>query len=323
MAQMMMEEIARGVCEGTVDQTRLRNVLVEMGDRGERPEEILAFLRPFQMAAVPLPTKHEVVLDMCGTGGASFRTFNVSTLASLVVSAAGVPVAKHGNRSANGVCGSADVLRELGVKIDMSPEVASYALDNIGFAFLFAPIYHPAMRNAAQVRRDLKRKTVFNILGPLLNPVQARKRHLIGVYDGRLVDIIPPVLQGIGVDRALVVHGSPGMDEVSPLGPTYVAEVLHNGIIKYEITPKDLGLEVPGPADVAEQPPGRSAEIARSILAGEEGPRSEMVALNAAFGLYAFGAAKDIPTGLDLARDVLRSGKAAEKLDHLREISTR
>jgi len=213
------------------------------------------------------------------------------------------------------------VLRELGVNIEMDVATAGRALDEIGFTFLFAPIYHPAMRNAAAVRKELRRKTIFNLLGPLLNPVTAKKRHLMGVYDPKLLDVMPQVLARQGIDRALVVHGSPGMDEVSPLGLTFVAEVTGNGIIKYEITPKELGLEVPGPADITEQPPAKSAEMAVRILAGEEGPRSEMVALNAAFGLYAFGAVKDLPTGLELARSTLRSGKAMDKLNVLRTAS--
>lgn len=321
MSGMQVADIAEEVCAGTVDQAQLRSVLVTLGDQGESAEDILAFLRPFQQAARPVHTSHEFVLDMCGTGGAPFRTFNVSTIAALVVAAAGVPVAKHGNRSANGMCGSADVLRELGINIEMGPEQAGRALDEIGFTFLFAPIYHPAMRNAATVRKELKRKTIFNILGPLLNPVAAKKRHLMGVYDPRLLDVIPTVLSRQGVDRALVVHGSPGMDEVSTLGRTFVAEVSGNGIIKYEITPKELGLEEPGPSDITEMPPARSAEVALRILDGEEGPRSDMVALNAAFGLFAYGAAKDLPDGLDLARRTLCSGRAMDKLERLRAIS--
>jgi anthranilate phosphoribosyltransferase len=323
MADLQLAEIAEEVCAGTVDLECLRTVLIQLGDRGESAADIIAFLRPFQRAAVPVHTRHEVVLDMCGTGGAPFRTFNVSTIASMVVASAGVPVAKHGNRSSNGLCGSADVLRELGVRIDMAPELSGRILDEVGFTFLYAPIYHPSMRNAAAVRRELGRKTIFNILGPLLNPVRARKRHLIGVYDPRLLGVIPDVLMQMGVDRALVVHGSPGMDEVSPLGITSVAEVHQNGIIKYEITPKELGMEVPGPADIMELPPAKSADMARDILAGEEGPRAEMVALNAAFGLYAYGAVKDIPSGLELSRRTLRSGKAEVLLSRFQMMSMR
>lgn len=318
MAEVELRTMAEDVCLGRADQERLRFVLREMAQRGEGVEDVISFLRPFQRATVKVPTRHETVLDMCGTGGANFRTFNVSTIAALLVSAAGIPVAKHGNRSSNGICGSADLMEALGVRVEMGPEQAGSILNDIGFTFLFAPSFNPAMKNASSVRRELGHRTIFNILGPLLNPVIAKRRHLIGVYDERLLDILPQVLMELGVERALVVYGHPGMDEVSTLGHTKVAEVLRNGIIKYEILAKVLGTGTPDAREIAELPPDEAAETAIRILGGEKGPRSDMVAVNAAFGMYVYGAVPDLKRGLHEARRLLESRKGLEQLERFR-----
>jgi anthranilate phosphoribosyltransferase len=316
-----LHDLARQISLGRADASDTRAVLEALADRGETADDLLAFAAPFRQASIKVVTKHPVVLDMCGTGGAGFRTFNVSTLASLVVSSLGVPVAKHGNRSSNGMCGSADLLQALGVDIDLGPERAGRILDEIGMTFLYAPIYHPALRHVASVRKSMGRRSIFNLLGPLLNPVEGRKRQLIGVYDPRSLDVVPMVLRELGIDRAMVVHGHPGMDEVSTLGPTDVVEVRSDGIIKYQISPSDLGIETPLATELAEQAPEAAARLALGILRGESSGMSDIVALNAACGLFTFGAVGSIEAGLERAREALHRGMALRQLQRLIDMS--
>ncbi len=288
--------------------------LLEMARRGETSMEVAVLAAAFRSAAVPVSTVHPVVLDMCGTGGARFRTFNVSSIASFVVSSLGVPVAKHGNRSNRG-CGSADLFEALGTRLALSPEEAGRSLDTMGFAFLFAPNFHPAMRYAAPVRREITTRTVFNMLGPLLNPVRSRRRQLIGVYSPQLLDLMPGALRQIGVERALVVHGRPGMDEVSVLGPTSAVLVTPEREERFLIDPREMGLYHPEPHDVGELDPALSAEVARYILSGGVGARRDMVVLNAACGLLAYGLVDDLDRGVRRCEAAIDSGRALAKLN--------
>jgi anthranilate phosphoribosyltransferase len=314
MSVQSAEALAEMLVSGSFNRPSMVTTLTEMAARGETPREVAALATAFRRAAVPVRTKHPAVLDMCGTGGASFRTFNVSSIASLVVSSLGVPVAKHGNRSNRG-CGSADFFESLGVRLSLSPEEAGRSLDELCFAFLFAPSYHPAMRHAAPVRKEISTRTVFNMLGPLLNPVDARRRQLIGVYSPRLLDLFPPVLSSMGVERALVVHGRPGMDEVSVLGPTAAVLVDGERTERFLIDPREIGLYHPVPSDVAELTPALSAEAAREILGGGTGARRDMVVLNAACGLLAFGAVKDLEMGVRRCEAAIDTGKALARMN--------
>lgn len=308
------EALAQMLVSGSFHRPSMVSTLSEMASRGETPGEVSALATAFRQAAVPVRTRHPAVLDLCGTGGASFRTFNVSSIASFVVSALGVPVAKHGNRSNRG-CGSADLLESLGARLSLSPEEAGASLDELGFAFLFAPSFHPAMRHAAPVRREISTRTVFNMLGPLLNPVVARRRQLIGVYSPRLLDLFPPVLSSMGVERALIVHGRPGMDEVSVLGPTSAVLVDGDGTERFLIDPREMGLFHPLPGDVAELSPTLSAAAAREVLGGAAGARRDMVVLNAACGLLAFGAVKDLDMGVRRSEAAIDSGRALARMN--------
>ncbi len=308
------ETLAEMLVTGTFHRSSMVSTLTEMASRGETPGEVAALAMAFRKAAVPVRTRHPAVLDMCGTGGASFRTFNVSSIASFVVSSLGIPVAKHGNRSNRG-CGSADLFESLGARLSLSPEEAGASLDQLGFAFLFAPSFHPAMRHAAPVRREIATRTVFNMLAPLLNPVVARRRQLIGVYSSRLLDLFPPVLAAMGVERALVVHGRPGMDEVSVLGPTSAVLVDEGSIDRFLIDPREIGLYHPLPGDVAELSPQLSAEAAREVLGGTPGARRDMVVLNAACGLLAFGAVKDLDMGVRRCEAAIDSGRALARMN--------
>lgn len=308
------ESLAEMLVAGTFSRSSMVSTLKEMANRGETPREVAALATAFRRAAVPVRTRHPVVLDMCGTGGASFRTFNVSSIASFVVSSLGVPVAKHGNRSNRG-CGSADLIESLGARLSLSPEEAGASLDELDFAFLFAPSYHPAMRHAAPVRKEISTRTVFNMLGPLLNPVVARRRQLIGVYSSRLLDLFPQVLPAMGVERSLVVHGRPGMDEVSVLGPTSAALVDGESVERFLIDPREMGLFHPVPGDVAELSPQLSAAAAREVLSGAPGARRDMVVLNAACGLLAFGAVKDLDMGVRRSEAAIDSGRALARMN--------
>jgi anthranilate phosphoribosyltransferase len=314
-APIEVDRMAKDIVNGSFDIDSVKASLMEMSLRGERPEEILSLVTAFHQASVPVITRHRAVADLCGTGGAPFRTFNVSTIASLVVSSLGVPVAKHGNRSNKGPCGSADLLEALGAEISLPPEEAGRMLDEIDFTFLFAPTYHPAMRHAAPVRKIIKDRTVFNMLGPLLNPVAAEHRQLIGVYSPRLLEIIPPTLAAMGSERAMVVYGEPGMDEVSILGPTRVAELRGNKIDRYFIDPGEYGFSRPERKEVADLPPVQAVEATLEVLSGLPGPRRNMVVINAACALYVYGRVIDIAKGVLLAERAIDSGAALHRLE--------
>ena len=248
-------------------------------------------------------------------------TFNVSTISAFVVAGCGVPVAKHGNRSSNGICGSADLLKALGANTIIGPELAQRMLDEIGMTFLFAPNYHPAMKNVAAVRKELRSKTVFNVIGPLINPVEAEKMQLMGVYDPRLLDIVPEIMNDLGIRRALVVHGFPGMDEVSTLGRTRAVLLDHGRIERFEIEPRSLGFDPPRPEVVAELTPELSAKVARRVLSGSPGPRRDIVVLNSACALFASNRVSNIEEGIDMASMSIDSGKAMRRLTEFIDMS--
>jgi anthranilate phosphoribosyltransferase len=314
------EELFDLLVEGKVSDPLKAALLVALRMKGEVACEICGAAAVLRRRVIPIPHNRETLVDTCGTGGDGRGTFNISTAAALVAAAAGLAVAKHGNRSISSRSGSADVLAALGVPIEITPEVAGRALDAIGIAFLFAPLLHPAMREVMPVRRELGMRTIFNVLGPLTNPAGAR-RQLIGVYAAELVPVIAEVLRDLGSEHVLVVHGSDGLDEITTTGPTRVSEVKDGELRTYTLEPERFGLRRASLAELAGGGPEENAALMLRVLAGEAGPLADITALNAGAALYVGGVAADLATGVELARETLAAGAAAAKLDELRSFT--
>lgn len=287
--------------------------------KGETAIELTGCARAMRHHATAVATRHERVLDTCGTGGDCSGTFNISTAAAFVVAGAGVPVAKHGNRSVTSQSGSADVLEALGVNIDLNPEQMSHCLDSIGISFLYAPRLHPAMRHAAGPRRELGIRSVFNLLGPLTNPAGARYQ-LLGVYAPELTELVAETLLNLGTERALVVH-SAGMDEMTLAGPTKVTEVQSGNLHTYQVEPEALGLDPCPPSALRGGTAAENAAIVRALLEGEPGPRRNVVLLNAAGALVAAGVAENLEEGFYQAAWSIDCGAALAKLDALKKLT--
>ena len=314
-ASAVMDEIM----EGQATQAQLAAFLTALRLKGETPEEIAGMATVMREKALRVEVEGAVV-DTCGTGGDGSGTFNISTAAAFVAAGAGLKVAKHGNRAASGTCGSADVLEALGVKIELGPEAVKQCIDEVGIGFMYAPTFHPAMKYAAPVRRELGIRTVFNILGPLTNPAVAR-RQLLGVADPSLGEKMARVLQLMGSEHSLVVHGHDGLDELTLGDETSVWELRDGGITSYTVNPGDLGLpRVPLQA-LQGGTPQENAFLLRRILAAEKGPHRAIVLLNSAAVLVVGGKAKDLKEGLDLAREVIDGSDALLKLEALVELS--
>jgi len=315
--------VALEILSGEATPSQVASFLTALHIRGEQPEQIAAFARALKEKATRITPPEGVVLDTCGTGGDGIGTFNVSTTAMFFVAAAGVRIAKHGNRAMSSRCGSADVLAAAGVKIDPLPPVAERCLREIGICFLFAPAYHAAMKHAAKPRREIGHRTIFNLAGPLANPAGATHQ-LVGVYDGSLCRVFAEVLRELGTRRALVVHGSDGLDEISTTEVTELTELRGGEIHTWSATPADFGLEKPAELDdlLAEPTPAANAKLMEAILKGEEkGPRAEIAIVNAGAAIYLAGVAQTIPEGIAIAKDIAASGAAYEKLEELRRMS--
>jgi len=311
----VMEEIMSG--EATPAQ--LAAFLTALRLKGETVDEITGMARVMRAKACRVDCDG-AVLDTCGTGGDASETFNVSTAAAFVAAAAGARVAKHGNRAMSSRCGSADVLEALGAKIELSPEEAAACLEQTGFCFMFAPRYHPAMRHAAGPRREIGIRTVFNILGPLCNPAGAT-RQVLGVADESLGKKMAQVLARLGCERALIVHGEGGLDELSPAGPSQVWEIRGSAVERYRVSPADAGLASHPLSSVGGGTPEDNARMLRSVLGGEPGALRDFTLLNAAAGLLAFGIARDFADGVENAASAIDTGGAQEKLDRFIEVS--
>lgn len=313
------EQVMNEIMEGQASQVQMSSYLTAMSLKGETVEEITASAAAMRAHCVRL--LHDMdVLEIVGTGGDGANSFNISTTSSLVISAAGVPVAKHGNRAASSKCGAADVLEALGVNITITPEASTELLNKIGICFLFAQNYHIAMKYVAPVRKELGIRTIFNILGPLANPAGANME-LMGVYDEALVEPLAQVLANLGVKRAMVVYGTDGLDEISMSAPTKVCEVRDGSFTSYEITPEQFGFVRCKKEDMAGGTPAENAEITRAVLNGEKGPKSDAVAMNAGAAIYLAGKAEDLKAGIELAKELIRSGKAREQLEKFVEYS--
>lgn len=281
--------------------------------KGETPDEIAGFARGMKKAAnIINPRVPGILVDTCGTGGDSTGTINVSTGAAIVAASCGVPVAKHGNYSITSKSGSADVLRELGVKIDLPPQEVEKTIEKVGIGFMLAPVFHPSMKRVAQIRRDLGFRTVFNILGPLTNPANA-KAQVIGVFDGSLCEPLANVLNILGTKRALVVHGS-GMDEISNTGETQVAELNGGKISRYSLTPEKLGIKRVSVNEIAGGTPEENARDIVEVLKGKKGAKSDIIIINAGAALLVGGKVENLNSGIKMANQSIDSGAALEKL---------
>jgi anthranilate phosphoribosyltransferase len=314
-AEAAMEEIL----SGHAGEDSIVALLAALRTKGETVEELVGFARAMRRHTTPIfpdsSRPDELLVDTCGTGGDASGTFNISTTAAFVAAGAGVRVAKHGNRSISSKCGSADVLEALGISLDVAPERAGAAIREIGIGFLFAPALHTAMRHAMPARRRLGR-TAFNLLGPLTNPAGARAQ-IAGVFSAEVVEKVARVLAELGVERAFVVHGAGGLDEISLAGPTKVGEVRGSAVRLYEVAPEDFGLSRAPLSAIAGGDAKHNAELLRSILASEPGPRRDIVVANASAALVAAGRAADFREGARLAAQSIDSGAARKKLDAL------
>ncbi len=315
-----MEQLFGEIMDGGVSDVQKTAFLVALRMKGETAAEITGAAMAMRERVTPLNVAPDGLVDTCGTGGDGQGTINVSTIAALVVAGAGGRVAKHGNRAVSSSCGSADVLEALGVTIDLDSTQMERVLERVGIAFLFAPRLHPAMASVAAVRKELRIRTIFNVLGPLTNPAFAR-RQVLGVFAAPLVETVGNVLAQLGTERALVVHGRDGLDEISLSSSTLVAEVNHGVVKTYEISPDDYDMDMIDPDSVKGAGAETNAAIARRILGGEKGPARELICINAGAALYAAGLADSIRDGLELARRTIDSGDAASKLDSLVEVT--
>ncbi len=315
------------VFSGSATDAQIAALLVALHMKGETVEEIVGFAEAMRAAAEPLPlhdistlsvsgTGRDALVDTCGTGGDAHGTFNISTASAFVVAGAGVRVAKHGNRSLSSQCGSADVMEALGVKISLPTAVLATCLEEVGIVFLFAPAMHSAMKYVQPARRELRLRTIFNLLGPLTNPAQASAQ-VVGVYSLDLVEKVAEALSMLGAHRALVVHGLDGLDEITITGPTRIAEVRDGNVRTYEVTPEEFGIQRARLEDISGGDAAANAAIIREILAGKRSPRRDVVLLNAAAALVAAGKAEHLGDALPLAARSIDSGAAAVKLDAL------
>jgi anthranilate phosphoribosyltransferase len=319
LSESEMAECMKEIMEGKATDAQIGAFLTALRIKGETVEEITGAARIMREKATAIKAP-EGVLDTCGTGGDMLYTFNISTITALVVAGAGVPVAKHGNRSVSSQSGSADVLETLGVKIDLPPEKVEKCLFETGFGFLFAPLFHPAMKYAIGPRREMGIRTVFNILGPITNPANA-KRQILGVFADELTGILAMVLGKLGAVDAMVVHGSDGLDEVSISSRTKVSRFKNGKVDNFYIEPEDFGIWKNKVEHIRGGNKKDNAAITKSILNGEEGPRREIVLMNSAAGFIVAGKTEDFRTAMDMAVDAIDSGGALRKLEEIKRVT--
>lgn len=319
-------EVMTAVLSGQATDAQIAALLVALHMKGETVDEIVGFAEAIRAAAAPMVlhnealdvsgTERDALVDTCGTGGDTSGTFNISTATAFTLAGAGVRVAKHGNRSVTSKCGSADVIEALGVNITLPPARMATCLDEVGIAFLFAPVMHSAMKYVQPARRELRLRTVFNLLGPLCNPARASAQ-VVGVYSAELVEKLAQALKLLGLKRALVVHGKDGLDEITITGPTMVGEVRDGWVKTYEITPEEFGLKRAPLSEILGGDVQANATIIREIFAGKKSAKRDVVLLNAAAALVAAGRADSIGQALPMAADSIDSGKAQAKLEAL------
>ncbi len=311
MSQMITE-----IFSGNITDAQIGAMMAALATKGETFEELAGAARAMRRKALRIQASATTVVDTCGTGGDGAHTFNISTTTAFVVAACGVTVAKHGNRSVSSQCGSADLLEALGVKLDIDPEIVEEAVQDIGIGFLFAPLYHGAMRYAAKARQEVGLRSIFNMLGPLTNPAGANCQ-LLGVYAPELTEMFAHALQLLGAKRAFVVHGHDGLDEISVCAPTRVSELKDDLIRTYDIFPEQFFGELAKPEDLLGGNPEENAQITRAILNGEKGPKRNVVLINAAAALVAAEQAENLKEGIRQAEIAIDKGEATKKMQAL------
>jgi anthranilate phosphoribosyltransferase len=313
LAQEEAASVLAEIMAGDASETQIAAFLIALRTKGETVAELAGLAGTMRALATPVPCAREDLVDTAGTGGGR-PTFNVSTTAALIAAGAGCALAKHGNRSATGLSGSADVLEALGARIDLAPEAVARCIDEAGFGFMFAPAHHQATRFVVPVRKELAVRTIFNFLGPLTNPAGAR-RQLIGVSDPAYLERMAGALARLGVERALVVSSEDGLDEMSTSAPTHVVEVNGNAIERYVVAAQDVGLDATTPETVVGGTPEANAQTTRAILDGEPGPRRDLAILNAGAAIYAGALADNLSDGVQAAREAIDSGAALRTMD--------
>ncbi len=316
-----MNNIMDNLFSGNLTDAQIGAFICALATKGETYEELAGAARAMRKRAKRIQVVASTVVDTCGTGGDNLETFNISTTSAFVIAGCDVTVAKHGNRSVSSKCGSADVLEALGVKLDINPEIVEEGIAEIGIGFLFAPLYHKAMKHAARVRKELAIRTIFNMLGPLTNPAGANCQ-VLGVYAPELTEMFANALKNLGTKRAFVVHGHDGMDEISVCAPTRITELTEGEIKTYDLYPEHFFGERAHPDELKGGDPETNAQILKDILEGKEkGPKRNVVLINSAAGLVATGKANNMTEGIQLAETSIDSGKAMEKLNLLIEFT--
>lgn len=330
-----MTTVMEEMTEGRVTQAQIGAFITALRMKGEVVDEMAAAAKVLRQKSTPIPVKgpkvaldrdeinidQETIVDTCGTGGDGTSTFNISTTAAFVVAAAGLKVAKHGARSVSSLCGSADVIEELGVNLELSPEQVGQCIDQVGIGFLYAPALHSAMRHVIGPRREIGLRTIFNILGPLANPASATVQAL-GVYDEKLTEPMAEVLGKLGCKSAFVVHGHGSYDEISITGPSKLSRLKDGSVTSMVVTPEELGVQTASPESIRGGNAKENAAITRAILQGEKGPRRDITLLNASAALTAAGLAEDLKEGVKVAGESIDSGAAMEKLEGLIKLSS-
>jgi anthranilate phosphoribosyltransferase len=316
------EGVMREIMEGQATPSQIAAYITALRMKGETVEEITGSARVMREMAVRIHVNDPMVVDTCGTGGDRMNTFNISTTTAFVVAGAGITVAKHGNRSVSSSCGSADVLKALGVKIDYPPDQVEDCLNTIGIGFLFAPLYHGAMKHAVGPRQEIGIRTIFNMLGPLTNPARASIQ-VVGVYDQALADLMAQVLMNLGSLHCFCVSGMDGLDEITNTAKSKICEGKEGKVACYHIEPADFDLPTARLKDLIGGTPDQNARITLDVLGGQKGPRRDVVLLNAAPALVAAGKARTLKDGVLAAAEVIDRGAAMEKLTRLREMTNR
>jgi anthranilate phosphoribosyltransferase len=321
LTRVEAREAMNEIMGGEATPAQIAGFLVALRAKGETPDEIAGCAEAMREHVLQVRPRRRDLVDIVGTGGDGANTYNISTAAALVAAAAGAGIAKHGNRAASSASGAADVLEALGYRLELPPERIERSIDELGFGFLFAQAHHPAMRHAAPVRRELATRTVFNVLGPLTNPAGARAL-VLGVHSPELTRTMAEALVRLGADRAYVVHGAGGIDELSPCGPNLVCEVEGGAVRTYELDPRELGVERCDPSELRGGDPEANAKALRAVLAGDEqGGHRSAVILNAAGGIAAAGRAENLREGIVRARETIDSGAAVDRLHALLRFS--
>jgi anthranilate phosphoribosyltransferase len=308
------------ITEGRATSAQTAGLLVALAMKGEHPAEIVGFARALRARAMKLSRPFDGVLDMCGTGGDKTGTFNISSVAAVVAASCGATVAKHGNRAVSSACGSADVFEVLGVRTTLAPSIVERSLERAGIAFLFAPVFHPSMRQAALVRMELGIRTAFNLLGPLTNPV-GPTRQVVGVARPELTELVARALMMLGCERGWVVHGADGLDEISTTGYTKVSECRDGAVRTFYVHPSEFGISTASPIDLAGGDSRANAGIALDVLGGRKGPARDITLLNAGVGLFIARLARDVREGIARAAEAIDRGDAMTTLDRMRAIS--